>query len=104
MFTLRRKLNHPLNAAFDEFEMLLSAMSNGNSRMINNQYAKRWSGSVLPEGNPTEVITDVLVDMRAQNLRPTIRHANLILKAYERSLRLPRVKKDKVRPVASAKL
>ena len=44
VYNLRRKMGHPLSASHDEFEVLLSSLSNGNSRLMLNQYRIRNKG------------------------------------------------------------
>ena len=53
-----------------------------------------FTNSLYPEGTPSEVIAEILKDMQKLNVTPTVVHANYILKAYARALRLPRVQKD----------
>ena len=104
MFYLRRKLEHPLVVrdpdsarSVDEFELLLRPLAIGQSSMMNNQLQPYKKKGMDPQDSnkdrtPRSTIYEYLRTMQQEQVPVTVRHANIMLAAYVRAMRLKRAK------------
>ncbi|GMH83699.1 hypothetical protein TL16_g09688 [Triparma laevis f. inornata] len=112
MFYLRRKLKYPLiskdpnalpphthnSRTLDEFELLLRPLAIGQPGMMDNQLptsGKTKRSDQDPEGGtPRPSIYECLRIMEQEKVPVNVRHANIMLAAYVRAMRLKRAKKN----------